>query len=124
MRKVYGKKAAVRGLTLDMYESQITVLLGHNGSGKSTTMSMITGMIAPTSGTAIVNGYDVIKNTSRVRNSLGLCPQYNIIFDELTVREHLYFFGKLKGLSRNEVKGEVDRYIRLLELEPKVRQIC
>lgn len=121
MRKVYGKKAAVRGLNLNMYENQITVLLGHNGAGKTTTMSMLTGMFPPTSGTALVNGYDVVTNISMVRDSLGFCPQYNIIFNELTVYEHLYFFAKLKGLNKNEVDREVNKYISLLELEPKVR---
>lgn len=56
LRRVFGKKLAVRNLSLNMYEDQITVLLGHNGAGKTTTMSMLTGMITPTSGTAIVNG--------------------------------------------------------------------
>ncbi|KAJ8939521.1 hypothetical protein NQ314_011088, partial [Rhamnusium bicolor] len=93
-----------------MYEGQITVLLGHNGAGKTTTMSMLTGMINPTSGTAKVNGYDIRTDMEEVRNSLGLCPQHNIIFDELTVSEHLYFFSKLKGLSKDEIKAEIDKY--------------
>lgn len=121
LRKVYSnKKVAVRDLNLNMYEGQITVLLGHNGAGKTTTMSMLTGMFPPSSGTALINGYDLIKNMDNVRDSLGLCPQYNIIFNELTVKEHLYFFGKLKGLKKSEVNGEVERYIKLLELNPKV----
>lgn len=120
LRKVYrNNRVAVRNLSLNMYEGQITVLLGHNGAGKTTTMSMITGMIPSTSGTAYVNGYDINKDITKVRNSLGLCPQYNIIFKELTVQEHLYFFGKLKGLSGNEIQAEINRYIELLDLVPK-----
>lgn len=61
LRKVFGTKAAVRNLSLNMYQDQITVLLGHNGAGKTTTMSMLTGMFTPTSGTAIVNG-SVVKH--------------------------------------------------------------
>nr|CAD7595204.1 unnamed protein product [Timema genevievae] len=94
MRKVYGNKVAVNNLTLNLYEGQITVLLGHNGAGKTTTMSMLTGMITPTSGTALVGGYDVRTDIEGVRASLGLCPQHNVLFGELTVREHLYFFSK------------------------------
>lgn len=120
LRKVFKNKAAVQRLSLNMYEDQITVLLGHNGAGKTTTMSMLTGMITPTSGTAKVNGYDIRTDMTRVRNSLGLCPQHNIIFDDLTVAEHLYFFSKLKGLRKTEIKDEIDRYVRLLELEDKV----
>lgn len=104
-----------------MYKDQITVLLGHNGAGKTTTMSMLTGMFPPTSGTAIVGGYDIRKNMARVRESLGLCPQHNILFDDLTVREHLYFYSRLKGLGKEAVEDEIDKFVDLLELQPKVK---
>uniref|UniRef100_A0AAR5Q068 ABC transporter domain-containing protein n=1 Tax=Dendroctonus ponderosae TaxID=77166 RepID=A0AAR5Q068_DENPD len=120
LRKVFGTKAAVRNLSLNMYQDQITVLLGHNGAGKTTTMSMLTGMFTPTSGTAIVNGYDIRSEMEGVRRSLGLCPQHNIIFDDLTVAEHLYFFSKLKGMtSKWEIESEITKYVDLLELQPK-----
>ncbi|XP_023714575.1 ATP-binding cassette sub-family A member 3 isoform X4 [Cryptotermes secundus] len=119
LRKKYGSKEAVKDLTLNMYEGHITVLLGHNGAGKTTTMSMLTGMITPTSGTALVGGFDVRTDIHKVRESLGLCPQHNVLFEDLTVREHLYFFGKMKGLSGHALKAEIKKYISLLELEPK-----
>ena len=78
-----------------MYEGQITALLGHNGAGKTTTMSMLTGLFPPTSGTAIVNGCNIRTNLNGVRSSLGLCPQHDVLFGELTVAEHLYFFAKV-----------------------------
>lgn len=124
LRKVFHKKAAVEDLSLKMYEDQITVLLGHNGAGKTTVMSMLTGMITPTSGTATVNGFDIRTEMDGVRESLGLCPQHNIIFDELTVEEHLYFFSKLKGLSPVDIKAEINKYVELLELEEKVIKFC
>lgn len=120
LSKQFGANDAVKNLSLDMYEGHITVLLGHNGAGKTTTMSMITGMFPPTSGTAIISGYDVRTSTERVRDSMGLCLQHNVLFDNLTVWEHLYFFSKLKGLSGKEVDEEVDFYLKLLELEDKV----
>ncbi|KAJ8922450.1 hypothetical protein NQ315_004397 [Exocentrus adspersus] len=119
LRKVFGKKAAVQRLSLNMFEDQITVLLGHNGAGKTTTMSMLTGMITPTDGTAKVNGYDIRTDMDNVRDSLGLCPQHNIIFDDLTVAEHLYFFSKLKGLKKKDINAEIDKYVNLLELQDK-----
>lgn len=120
LRKVYdNNRTAVEGLNLNMYEDQITVLLGHNGAGKTTTMSMLTGMISPTSGTAIVNGKDIRKDIDAVRSSIGLCPQHNILFDDLTVREHIEFFSRLKGL-KNNVEREVEKYVRLLKLENKI----
>ncbi|KAK9685301.1 ABC transporter [Popillia japonica] len=120
LTKVFpGKKVAVRQVSFNMFENQITVLLGHNGAGKTTTMSMLTGMITPTEGTAIVNGYDIRTNMPQVRDSLGLCPQHNILFDELTVAEHIRFFSKLKGLNKKEIDEEINTYIDLLQLVPK-----
>lgn len=122
LRKEFSnKKIAVHDLSLNMYKDQITVLLGHNGAGKTTTMSMLTGMFPPSSGTAIIGGYDVRTDIAGVRESLGMCPQHNILFDELTVKEHLYFYSRLKGLTRQQSQFEVDKYIELLELIPKVR---
>lgn len=120
LRKVYGnKKVAVQGLSMSMYDDEITILLGDNGAGKTTTMSMLTGMFPPSAGTATINGSDVRTNINGVRESIGLCPQYNILFDELTVREHIVFFSKLKGLSSADAETEARRYVELLELIPK-----
>lgn len=114
------KKVAIRDLNLNMYKGQITVLLGHNGAGKTTTMSILTGMITPSSGTAIVEGSDIRKDMPKVRDSFGLCPQHNILFDELTVSEHLYFYCCLKGLAKEAIQSEIDKYVTLLDLEAKV----
>nr|CAH59462.2 ATP-binding cassette transporter sub-family A [Pecten maximus] len=123
LRKVFGsgtgKKVAVANTTLNMYDGQITALLGHNGAGKTTTMSMLTGFIPATNGTATVNGYDICTDIQHVRQSLGMCPQHNILFDTLTVQEHLEFFAKLKGCESSMVRQEVDEMIKILELEPK-----
>ncbi|EAT39839.1 AAEL008386-PA, partial [Aedes aegypti] len=121
LRKEYDKKKiAVSGLSLNMFEDQITVLLGHNGAGKTTTMSMLTGIFAPTSGTAIINGYDITTDLDSVRGSLGLCPQHNVLFDELTVSEHIEFFARLKGVPKERIKTEIDHYVKILELDDKI----
>lgn len=120
LRKVYDKKVAVDGLDLNMYEDQITVLLGHNGAGKTTTMSMLTGMFSPSSGTALINGHDIRTDIEGVRRSLGLCPQHNVLFNELTVAEHVKFFAKLKGVRDGDVAAEVEKYVNLLELTDKM----
>ncbi|XP_058837017.1 phospholipid-transporting ATPase ABCA3-like [Topomyia yanbarensis] len=120
LRKVFsGGKVAVQGLNLKMYEDQITVLLGHNGAGKTTTMSMLTGMFSPSSGTAYLNGHDIRTDIEGVRQSMGLCPQHNVLFSEMTVSEHLSFFGRLKGISKANLAAEIDRYLKTLELEDK-----
>ncbi len=121
LRKVYDKKVAVNNLTLNMYEDQITVLLGHNGAGKSTTMSMLTGLYQPTSGTAFIKGKDIRTDMDSVRSSLGMCPQHNVLFNELTVKEHIIFFSKLKGMQkRSDIDEQIRKYVNLLELTPKL----
>ncbi|XP_061181930.1 phospholipid-transporting ATPase ABCA3-like isoform X1 [Saccostrea echinata] len=123
LRKVFGKKenckVAVAGMSLDLYEGQITALLGHNGAGKTTTMSMLTGFLPPTNGTAIVNGYDIREDITSVRSSLGICPQHDVLFDTMTVEEHLIFFAKLKGCPSNMVEQEVEDMLSAINLTNK-----
>uniref|UniRef100_A0A4W4H5D2 ABC transporter domain-containing protein n=1 Tax=Electrophorus electricus TaxID=8005 RepID=A0A4W4H5D2_ELEEL len=112
-------KEAVKDLTVNMFEGQITVLLGHNGAGKTTTLSMLTGLFPPSGGRAYINGYDICQDMALIRRSLGLCPQHDVLFDNLTVREHLLFYTQLKGYPREKIPDEVDRIIRILNLEDK-----
>uniref|UniRef100_A0A8C1H8A2 P-type phospholipid transporter n=1 Tax=Cyprinus carpio carpio TaxID=630221 RepID=A0A8C1H8A2_CYPCA len=111
--KVYrhGKKLAVDGLTLGFYEGQITSFLGHNGAGKTTTMSILTGLFPPTSGTAYIMGKDIRSELSSIRRSLGVCPQHNVLFSMLTVEEHIWFYARLKGLSEEDVKAEMEQIL-------------
>ena len=120
LRKVFNKtKVAVKGLHLSMFEDQITVLLGHNGAGKTTTMSMLTGVFSPTSGTALINDCDIRSNIEGARKSLGLCPQHNVLFNEMTVSEHIKFFARLKGVESKGIPQEIDHYVSVLQLEDK-----
>uniref|UniRef100_A0AAY4CUV3 P-type phospholipid transporter n=1 Tax=Denticeps clupeoides TaxID=299321 RepID=A0AAY4CUV3_9TELE len=111
--KVYrhGKKLAVDGLTLGFYEGQITSFLGHNGAGKTTTMSILTGLFPPTSGTAYIMGKDIRSELSAIRQSLGVCPQHNVLFSMLTVEEHIWFYARLKGLPEESVKAEMKQIL-------------
>ena len=93
------KKIAVDTLSLNMYKGQITALLGHNGAGKTTIMSILTGLYTPTTGSAYINGYNVLSDMNLIRRSMGICPQHNVLFDRLTVSEHLTFFCMLKVSS-------------------------
>ncbi|TNN33037.1 ATP-binding cassette sub-family A member 1 [Liparis tanakae] len=121
--KVYrhGRKLAVDGLTLGFYEGQITSFLGHNGAGKTTTMSILTGLLPPTSGTAYILGRDIRTELSAIRRSLGVCPQHNVLFSMLTVEEHVWFYGRLKGLSERQVEAEVEQILRDTGLPHKRR---
>ncbi|KAL2089101.1 hypothetical protein ACEWY4_016000 [Coilia grayii] len=111
--KVYrhGRKLAVDELTLGFYEGQITSFLGHNGAGKTTTMSILTGLFPPTSGTAYILGKDIRSELSAIRQSLGVCPQHNVLFSMLTVEEHIWFYARLKGLSEECVKAEMEQIL-------------
>uniref|UniRef100_A0A668AEL9 ATP binding cassette subfamily A member 1 n=1 Tax=Myripristis murdjan TaxID=586833 RepID=A0A668AEL9_9TELE len=121
--KVYrhGKKLAVDGLTLGFYQGQITSFLGHNGAGKTTTMSILTGLFPPTSGTAYILGKDIRSELSAIRQSLGVCPQHNVLFSMLTVEEHIWFYARLKGLSEEQVKGEIEQILQDTGLPHKRR---
>lgn len=112
-------RKAVNNLTLEMAEGQITGFLGHNGAGKTTTMSILTGLFPPTYGTALVNGFDIRTDIAKVRESLGICPQYNVLFGQLTVAEHLRFTAMLKGMADELIDDEIDLYLRDLGLEEK-----
>nr|QUF59428.1 ATP-binding cassette transporter Abca3-2 [Brachionus angularis] len=109
-------KKAVNNLSLNMYEGQISVLLGHNGAGKSTTISMITGLAEPNNGSILINDMDIVKNTKEARKFIGFCPQYNLLFDDLTVYEHLIFFSKLK---ENFNEQEIDNMLDIINLSDK-----
>uniref|UniRef100_A0A8C6U8H6 P-type phospholipid transporter n=1 Tax=Neogobius melanostomus TaxID=47308 RepID=A0A8C6U8H6_9GOBI len=124
--KIYktGKKLAVDGLSVDFYENQITSFLGHNGAGKTTTMSILTGLFPPTSGSALINGYDIHSDMDTIRKYLGMCPQHNVLFSELTVEEHIYFYARLKGCSKEEVKEEMEQMIKDVGLPHKRKDMA
>ncbi|XP_024903052.1 ATP-binding cassette sub-family A member 3 [Pteropus alecto] len=112
-------KIALKDLSLNLYEGQITVLLGHNGAGKSTTLSILSGLYPATSGEAYINGYDISKQMVQIRKSLGLCPQQDLLFNYLTVSEHLYFYGVVKGIPRKMCFLEIDRMLSTFNLLEK-----
>ncbi|KAF6086242.1 hypothetical protein HJG60_008437 [Phyllostomus discolor] len=91
------RQAAVRDLTLTFHRDQVTALLGTNGAGKTTVLSMLTGLQAPTSGTVLVDGRDLRTDLPAVRRELGVCPQRDVLLDRLTAREHLLLFASLRS---------------------------
>ncbi|XP_037401356.1 phospholipid-transporting ATPase ABCA1 isoform X2 [Pygocentrus nattereri] len=119
--KIYkkGAKLAVNHLSLKFYEGQITSFLGHNGAGKTTTLSILTGLFPPTSGSVFIKGMDIHTDMSEIRRMLGVCPQHNVLFDVLTVEEHVWFYGRLKGMSSTEVKEEMDSLLEDVGLTHK-----
>lgn len=126
LRKVFppadGKDefVAVKGLNLDLYAGQILSLLGHNGAGKTTTINMLSGMLAPSGGDAYVYGTSIRNNIGGVRKILGVCPQHNILFDLLTVKEHLELYCAVKGVPSDQTDALVLEMIEQVGLTEKV----
>nr|APD26552.1 ATP-binding cassette transporter subfamily A member 3-like X2 protein [Brachionus koreanus] len=110
-------KTVVDGISINMYEDQITGLLGHNGAGKTTTTFMLCGIYAPTSGDAKILGKSIRTNMNDIRSSLGFCPQYDILYDDLKVAEHIDLIASIKGYSRKEIKEEIIHISTLVGLE-------
>eukprot|EP00743_Colponemidia_sp_Colp-15_P004647 GILK01005008.1.p1 GENE.GILK01005008.1~~GILK01005008.1.p1 ORF type:complete len:2608 (-),score=498.63 GILK01005008.1:139-7962(-) len=112
-------KVAVQGLNLSMYEGQIFALLGHNGAGKTTTISMLTGLLNPSAGDATVFGQSIRHHMPDIRKSLGVCPQHDVLFPDLTVREHLWLYAAFKGMKRADIKQAIEQKIADVGLTEK-----
>ncbi|OQR81399.1 ATP-binding Cassette (ABC) Superfamily [Thraustotheca clavata] len=123
IRKVFsvpgGKKVAVKGVELVMYKDQITCLLGHNGAGKTTLISILTGMIPTTDGDAFFNGHRFTTQMHEIRKSLGMCPQHDVLYPDLTVEEHLEFYGSIKGYTGRDLIDTVNEKIKEVGLTEK-----
>ena len=118
--KMFGDgKIAVNGVNLNFYKDEIFALLGHNGAGKTTLISMLTGMYEATKGTAIYEGVNILDsmNMEIFREKLGICPQHDILFEDLTIREHLEMFSIFKGVESTEVDNEVNKTLHDFQLE-------
>ncbi|XP_052462839.1 uncharacterized protein abca12 isoform X15 [Carassius gibelio] len=113
LTKTYDNRHAVDNLNLSFYEGHVTSLLGHNGAGKTTTMSLLTGLFAPTSGTIEVYGMDMQTSIDDVRKEMGVCMQYDVLFDHLTTKEHLLLYAQIKAphLTKQEVNEQVRRIL-------------
>uniref|UniRef100_A0A3B3Y4Z8 ABC transporter domain-containing protein n=1 Tax=Poecilia mexicana TaxID=48701 RepID=A0A3B3Y4Z8_9TELE len=113
LTKTYGDKTAIQNLNVNFHEGHVTSLLGHNGAGKTTTMSLLTGLYPPTSGSIEVYGRDMQTNIEKVRRELGVCMQYDVLFDHMTVKEHLLLYGQIKApqwSQRELILEETDLY--------------
>jgi ABC-type lipoprotein export system ATPase subunit len=111
---------AVDSLTIKAYEGQVFCLLGHNGAGKSTTVSMLTGLYPPTSGDATLYGHSIVTSLEDVQREIGVCPQHDILFPTLTVREHLELYGAVMGVEPAKLPTLIEHYVNAVGLMPKI----
>ena len=119
LTKKFDELIAVDNVNLQVKEGEIFGLLGPNGAGKSTTISMLCTILKPTSGTANVNGYDIIKNPGDVRKSIGIVFQDPSIDDKLTGRENMELHADLYDVPRDVMHSRIDEVLKLVELEDR-----
>ena len=116
-----GIKTAVDKLDMTLFDGEIFVLLGHNGAGKTTTISMLSGLLRPSSGRASILGMNVWTQMGSIRRQMGVCPQQNVLFEDLTCEEHLWMFGRLKGVSFRELREQVRMRLRDVGMMSKAK---
>jgi ABC-2 type transport system ATP-binding protein len=123
LTKKYGKLVAIDNVDFSVSPGEIFGLLGPNGAGKTTTVSMLCTIIKPTSGRAIVNGYDVAKHPNLVRRSIGIVFQDPTVDDRLTGRENLQIHANLYGVPKNEQKTQIEEVLHLVELTDRANDL-
>ncbi|CAN6243560.1 unnamed protein product [Urochloa humidicola] len=122
LKKVYhgkdgnAEKIAVTGLSLSMQRGQCFGILGPNGAGKTSLISMLTGFTKPTSGTAYINGMDIRLDMDNIYTGIGVCPQFDLLWETLTGREHLLFYGRLKNLRCAALDRAVEQSLKSVRL--------
>jgi len=116
LAKKYGDFEAVKGVSFLVEEGEVFGLLGPNGAGKTTVISMLTGVIEPTSGTARIGGYDIRQDLDAVKKINGLVPQDLALYPTLSARANLNFFGRIYGLRGKDLKKRVNDVLRIVAL--------
>ena len=114
--KTFEDVTAVDNLNLTIYEGELFSLLGPNGAGKTTTVNILNGIIKPTSGNAVIAGFDVTRNPYEVKKIIGVCPQDASVFPFLNARENIELFGNLHSLPKKEIEERTDKFLKLLGL--------
>ena len=117
LTKKYGDHLAVDDLSFTIDKGRIYGFLGPNGAGKSTTMNIITGYLAATGGTVIIDGADILKEPEKAKDSVGYLPEIPPVYTDMTVEEYLGFAAELKGIPKDERRLQTDIIMRRVKLE-------
>ena len=112
-------KISVDDLNINFYKDEIFALLGHNGAGKTTLISMLTGLYEATRGKALYDGEDILigNNMDKFRLKIGICPQHDILFEDLTIKEHLNLFSTFKGVPSDKIGEEIKKFLKDFKME-------
>jgi ABC-2 type transport system ATP-binding protein len=123
LSKKFGNFTAVDAISFEVAKGEIFGFLGANGAGKTTAMKMLIGISKPTSGEAMVAGFDVKNNAEWVKKNIGYMSQRFSMYDDLTLKENITFFGGIYGLSRKQIKEKTTSLIQELQLEEVADQL-
>lgn len=121
LAKHYGDFKAVKGVSFEIKEGEIFSLLGPNGAGKTTTISMLSTLYTPTSGDATIGGHSITKDPMAVKQVIGVVPQEIALYEDLTARENLLFWGQMYGLSGKSLGSRVDEVLQQIDLVEKAK---
>jgi ABC-2 type transport system ATP-binding protein len=117
LTKYYGKRLAVDNISFNVEKGEIVGFLGPNAAGKTTTMRILTGFLAPSSGNAWVAGYDVLRHSLEARQHIGYLPEAIPLYGDMTVRSYLDFVARLRGLDKNRIMRRIDEVVDICHLE-------
>lgn len=123
LTKKFGDFVATNAITFDVAEGEIFGFLGANGAGKTTAMRMLCGLSTPTSGKAIIAGYDIYTQTEQIKQHIGYMSQKFSLYEDLTIRENIQFFGGIYGLSDKELKEKSGQLVEQLGLQDQTKKL-
>ena len=123
LTKTYGYLTAVNKIDLKVKKGEIFGFLGPNGSGKSTTIRMLCGILQPNSGTALVNGYDIVRQPEKIKQGIGYVTQRFGLYDDLTIGENLNFYASLYNIPQQKIKKNVTNILTLLKFNERVNSL-
>lgn len=116
LRKSFGDRVALKSIDLEVKRGQSVVIFGPNGAGKTTFLKVLSTVITPTRGTVIMDGIDIQKKPAEARRMIGVISHESYLYDELTARENLRFFGRMYGLGKGELEERTDELLANVDL--------
>ena len=117
LAKSFGEIQAVKEVSFTAKNGEATGLLGPNGSGKSTTLRVIYGLLKQDTGTASIDGVDILAETRKAQGMMGVLTDTHALYVRLTAREHIHYFGRLHGVDENKLENNTDELLRLLDMQ-------
>lgn len=116
LHKSFGKVKAVRGISFEVHDGEITGLLGPNGAGKTTTLRMLYSLLPPDEGDIRIDGLDPTKDAMAIKNTLGVVPDSRGLYTRMSARENIAYYGKLHGMSNGDINTRIEELVETLDM--------